>query len=104
MPNPDPRFALQIVTDDIFFHHEGYDLASIDGTLGPLTVLPIIVVDKAGEFKCLQRVLESRYGVSQGRYRLWVIAQRQNRTQRPTSCITSRMSKSSTSQLIPLND
>ncbi len=73
----------QVITDDIFAHHQGFDLASFDDKNLPATELPTFRVLKSETFSTFKQRIAQWFKISERDFRLWVLVNRQNKTIRP---------------------
>lgn len=84
---PNLYLTVKVVTDDIFFRHEGFDLASFDGKNSPLSDFPTFCVLKQATYAAFKSRVAKRFGYPESRIRLWVLVNRQNRTVRPDTYV-----------------
>jgi ubiquitin carboxyl-terminal hydrolase 7 len=77
------KFALQIITDDTFQRHQGFDLASFDDKNLPATELPQFRVLKTETYTTFKARVADYFKIPQNEFRLWVLVNRQNKTIRP---------------------
>ncbi|WFD08090.1 ubiquitinyl hydrolase 1 [Malassezia vespertilionis] len=73
---------VRVVTEDIFRHHQGFDLAAFDDRTGKGEV-PCFRVLKYEAFLHFKRRLAQQYGLPEDMFRVWVLVNRQNKTIRP---------------------
>ena len=77
----------QVITDDTFTHHEGFDLANFEGKSWPLSDLPSFQVLKQEHYTTFKRRVAHHFNCPENKIRLWVLVNRQNRTVRPETYI-----------------
>ena len=75
--------TVKIVTDGTFSRHEGFDLAVFDEKKSPLSDLPTFRVLKQETYSVFKSRVTQHFGYPKSRIRLWVLANRQNKTVRP---------------------
>ena len=80
--------AAKIVTDEIFFRHEGFDLAAFDKRSSPLSPLPTFHVPKKMTYSAFKSTVAQHFSYPKSQIRLWVLVTRQNETVRPDTHIT----------------
>ena len=73
----------QVITDETFKLHQGFDLATFDDRTVPATELPSYRVAKAQPFVDFRAQLAREHGYRPEEVRLWVLVNRQNKTVRP---------------------
>lgn len=76
----------QIITDETFASHQGFDLATFEDRFLPMSELLSLRVPKAQLFVDFKAELVDRLGL-QGDVRLWVLVNRQNKTVRPDAVV-----------------
>ena len=88
MYNPKPHgFSFQVITDDTFTKHEGFDLASFDEKTSPPSDLPTFRVLKQENYSAFKRRVAHHFNYPENQIRLWVLVNRQNKTIRPDAYI-----------------
>ena len=85
----------KIVTDETFSRHEGFDLAIFDKRISPQSDLPTFRLLKQTTYSAFKSRVAQRFGYPESRIRLWVLANRQNKTVRPDSRIPENEPSSS---------
>ncbi|RUP51143.1 hypothetical protein BC936DRAFT_149693 [Jimgerdemannia flammicorona] len=85
---------LQIVTDEIFKVHQGYDLANFDDKTKQ-SEIPSFRVKKDESFAVFRLLVADHFQIPVNRFRLWILIKRQNRTVRPYKPIPETEAKSS---------
>lgn len=75
--------VVQIITDDTFQRHQGFDLASFDDKNLPATELPQFRVLKTETYTTFKARVADYFKIPQNEFRLWVLVNRQNKTIRP---------------------
>lgn len=78
----------QLITDDTFTRHQGFDLATFDDRTVPATELPSYRVQKAQPFLEFRAQIAKEYGYAPEDVRLWVLVNRQNKTVRPDAPVS----------------
>lgn len=73
----------QIITDESFAQHQGFDLASFDEKNWPPSELPTLRVLKAESYLVFKRRVAQHFNLPEQQMRLWVLVNRQNKTVRP---------------------
>ena len=82
-----PLRVLQVITDESFAHHEGFDLASFDEKNWPPSELPSFRVLKQETYTVFKKRVAEHFHYPENRIRLWVLVNRQNKTVRPDTHI-----------------
>ena len=77
----------KVITDDVFGHHQGFDLASFDDKNLPATDLDTFRVLKTETYFTFKQRIASFYKIPERDFRLWVLVNRQNKTIRPDTPI-----------------
>jgi len=72
----------KVITDETFSRHEGFDLAIFDKSNLPLSNFPKFHVLKRGTYSVFKSTVANHFGYSEKQIRLWVVANRQNKTTR----------------------
>jgi ubiquitin carboxyl-terminal hydrolase 7 len=80
-------FSTQVITDDTFSHHEGFDLASFDEKNWPPSELPTFRVLKTETYNVFKARVAQHFNHPENQTRLWVLVNRQNKTVRPDTHI-----------------
>jgi ubiquitin carboxyl-terminal hydrolase 7 len=78
---------IQVITDESFAHHEGFDLASFDEKNWPPSDLPSFRVLKQETYTVFKKRVAEHFNYPEHRIRLWVLVNRQNKTVRPDTHI-----------------
>ena len=78
---------MQVITDDTFSHHEGFDLASFDEKNWPPSELPTFRVLKTETYNVFKARVAQHFNSPENQIRLWVLVNRQNKTVRPDTHI-----------------
>ncbi|RUP46159.1 ICP0-binding domain of ubiquitin-specific protease 7-domain-containing protein [Jimgerdemannia flammicorona] len=73
---------LQIITDETFKVHQGFDLAIFDDRTMP-SQIPSFLVKKKEPFVVFKQSVANHFQLPVNRFRLWIMVDRQNRTVRP---------------------
>ena len=79
--------AAKVITDETFSRHEGFDLASFDGTNSPISDLPTFLVRRVMTYSAFKSRVARRFGHPESQIRLWVLVGRKNGTVRPDTHI-----------------
>jgi ubiquitin carboxyl-terminal hydrolase 7 len=79
--------CIQVITDESFAHHEGFDLASFDEKNWPPSELPSFRVLKQETYTVFKKRVAEHFSIPEYRIRLWVLVNRQNKTVRPDTPI-----------------
>lgn len=79
--------ALQVITDETFNQHEGFDLASFDERNWPASELPTFRVLKNETYSTFKKRVAQHFNYPENQIRLWVLVNRQNKTVRPDTHI-----------------
>jgi len=74
---------MQVITDETFSHHEGFDLASFDEKKWPLSELPTFRVLKTETYNLFKARVAQHFNYPDNQIRLWVLVNRPNKTIRP---------------------
>jgi Ubiquitin carboxyl-terminal hydrolase len=77
----------QIITDETFARHEGFDLASFDEKNWPPSDLPTFRVLKQETYSVFKSRIAHHFNLPEDTFRLWVLVNRQNKTVRPDTPI-----------------
>jgi len=77
----------QVITDETFGHHEGFDLAAFDEKNWPPSELPSFRVLKQEPYTTFKRRVAQHFNYAENQIRLWVLVNRQNKTIRPDTPI-----------------
>lgn len=80
----------QLITDDTFTRHQGFDLATFDDRTVPATELPSYRVAKNQPFVEFRAQVAKEYGYAPEDIRLWVLVNRQNKTVRPDAPVSDQ--------------
>jgi ubiquitin carboxyl-terminal hydrolase 7 len=80
------RFV-QVITDDTFAQHEGFDLATFDEKNWPPSELPSFRVLKSETYSTFKSRVAQHFNYPESQVRLWVLVNRQNKTVRPDTHI-----------------
>ena len=75
--------TVKIVTDETFSRHEGFDLATFAERNSPVSDLPTFRVLKWETYSAFKSRVAQHFSYPESQIRLWVLADRQNRTVRP---------------------
>jgi len=78
---------MQVITDETFSHHEGFDLASFDKKKWPLSELPTFRVPKTETYNAFKARIAQHFNYPDNQIRLWVLVDRRNETVRPIAHI-----------------
>lgn len=78
---------MQVITDDTFSRHEGFDLATFDDKNWPPSELPSFRVLKTETYKTFKSRVAQHFHYPESQIRLWVLVNRQNKTVRPDTPI-----------------
>ncbi|KAH9981229.1 ubiquitin carboxyl-terminal hydrolase 5 [Lactifluus volemus] len=78
---------LQVITDETFSNHEGFDLASFDEKNWPPSELPTFRVLKTETYNVFKARVAHHFNNPENQIRLWVLVNRQNKTVRPDTHI-----------------
>lgn len=74
---------MQVITDETFQRHQGFDLATFDDRTVPATELPSYRVLKSQTFLEFRAQIARQHNYAPEDVRLWVLVNRQNKTVRP---------------------
>ena len=77
----------QVITDDTFTQHEGFDLATFDEKNWPPSDLPSFRVLKQENYSTFKSRVAHHFNYPENQIRLWVLVNRQNKTVRPDAHI-----------------
>ena len=77
----------QVITDETFSQHEGFDLASFDERNWPASDLPTFRVLKNETYSTFKKRVAQHFNYPENQIRLWVLVNRQNKTVRPDTHI-----------------
>ena len=80
-------FCIQVITDETFSHHEGFDLASFDEKNWPPSELSTFRVLKTETYNVFKARVAQHFNYPENQIRLWVLVNRQNKTVRPDTHI-----------------
>jgi len=80
----------KVITDKTFSRHEGFDLAVFDKRNPSLSELPTFRVLKQMTYSAFKSRVAQRFCYPKSRIRLWILANRKNRTVRPDECISEK--------------
>ena len=80
----------QVITQDTFRQHQGFDLATFDDRTVPATDLPTYRVPKAQLYLDFRAQVAKDYNVDPNDVRLWVLVNRQNKTVRPDAPVSDQ--------------
>lgn len=80
---PETCYSRQIITDDTFQRHQGFDLASFDDKNLPASELPQFRILKTETYSTFKQRIADYFKLPPGEFRLWVLVNRQNKTIRP---------------------
>lgn len=86
----DSLVGQQVIDDQAFRKHSGFDLASFDDRNATANDVMSFKVLKSQSFTAFKKQLLSQYGVAEQdeqQYRLWVLVNRQNKTVRPDAWV-----------------
>lgn len=78
---------MQVITDETFSHHEGFDLASFDEKNWPPSDLSTFRVLKTETYNVFKARVAQHFNSPENQIRLWVLVNRQNKTVRPDTHI-----------------
>jgi ubiquitin carboxyl-terminal hydrolase 7 len=78
---------MQVITDDTFSRHEGFDLAAFDEKNWPASELPTFRVLKQETYSVFKGRVAQHFNIPENQIRLWVLVNRQNKTVRPDTPI-----------------
>lgn len=90
----------QIITDDIYCKHQGFDLASFDDKNLPATELPTFRVLKTESYALFKQRIAAWFKIPEREFRLWVLVNRQNKTIRPDLPIADSDAQQSKSEKV----
>jgi len=76
-------FSFQVITDDTFTRHEGFDLANFDEKSWALSDLPSFQVLKQEDYSTFKTRVAHHFNYPENQIRLWVLVNRMNKTVRP---------------------
>ncbi|KAF9649101.1 cysteine proteinase [Thelephora ganbajun] len=79
--------TVKVITDVTFSLHQGFDLAVFDETNGSLSDLPTFRVLKQETYSVFKSRVAQHFGCPESQIRLWVLANRMNKTVRPDTTI-----------------
>jgi ubiquitin carboxyl-terminal hydrolase 7 len=85
--NIDFQDCCQVITDDTFSHHEGFDMATFDEKNWPPSDLPTFRVLKSEPYSTFKSRVAQHFNYPESQIRLWVLVNRQNKTVRPDNPI-----------------
>ncbi|KAF8868458.1 ICP0-binding domain of ubiquitin-specific protease 7-domain-containing protein, partial [Gymnopilus junonius] len=74
---------VEVVTEQSFSRHEGFDLAHFSGSSLPLSSLTSFKVLKAETYAAFKSRVTKHFNYPAGRFRFWIVGFRQNKTIRP---------------------
>lgn len=77
----------QVITDETFARHEGFDLATFDERNWQPSELPSFRVLKAENYSIFKNRVALHFNYPENQIRLWVLVNRQNKTVRPDTPI-----------------
>ena len=77
----------QVITDETFARHEGFDLATFDEKNWPPSELPTFRVLKSEPYSVFKSRVAKHFEHPESHIRLWVLVNRQNKTVRPDTPI-----------------
>lgn len=77
----------QVITDDTFSRHEGFDLATFEDKNWPPSELPSFRVLKQEPYSVFKSRVALHFNLPEAQIRLWVLVNRQNKTVRPDTHI-----------------
>lgn len=83
----DSNYRTQVITDDTFARHEGFDLATFDEKNWPASDLPSFRVLKTETYSIFKSRVAQHFSYPESQIRLWVLVNRQNKTVRPDTHI-----------------
>lgn len=89
----------QVITDDTFARHEGFDLATFDEKNWPPSDLPSFRVLKQETYSVFKSRVAQHFNYPESQIRLWVLVNRQNKTVRPDTAIPENETTLSTASL-----
>lgn len=92
--------SVQVITDETFQQHEGFDLASFDEKNWPQSELPVFRILKTETYHTFKARIAQHFNYPESHFRLWVLVNRQNKTVRPDTHIPENEQSLST-LLIP---
>ena len=75
--------TLQIITDESFQQHQGFDLASFDDKNWPPSELQNFRILKSESYLTFKTRVAQHFNYPENQIRLWVLVNRQNKTVRP---------------------
>lgn len=75
--------ALKVVTDQTFAIYEGFDLAALNESNGPLTDLPSFQILKQDNYAEFKGQMAQHFNCKENQMRVWLLGKRQNGTARP---------------------
>lgn len=78
---------MQLITEDTFRGHQGFDLATFEERNLPATELPTFRVLKNELFLNFKARVANQYNLPEESIRLWVLVNRQNKTVRPDTVV-----------------
>jgi len=79
--------VVQVITDETFARHEGFDLATFDEKNWPPSELPSFRVLKQETYSTFKSRVAHHFNYPENQIRLWVLVNRQNKTVRPDTHI-----------------
>jgi ubiquitin carboxyl-terminal hydrolase 7 len=85
--NKPPTNFNQVITDETFAKHEGFDLATFDEKNWPPSDLPSFRVLKQETYSVFKYRIAQHFNHPENQIRLWVLVNRQNKTVRPDASI-----------------
>ena len=80
-------YLQQVITDETFSLHEGFDLATFDERNWPPSELPSFRVLKTENYSTFKSRVAHHFNYPENQIRLWVLVNRQNKTVRPDTPI-----------------
>ena len=95
--------AFQVITDETFAQHEGFDLATFDEKNWPASDLPSFRILKQETYNTFKSRVAQHFNYPENQVRLWVLVNRQNKTVRPDTPIPENEPALSSSPLRILN-
>lgn len=91
-------FLLQIITDESFQQHQGFDLASFDDKNWPPSELQNFRILKSESYLTFKSRVAQHFSYPESQIRLWVLVNRQNKTVRPDTHVPENESTLSMSR------
>ena len=92
-------FWSQIITDESFQQHQGFDLASFDDKNWPPSELQNFRILKSESYLTFKSRVAQHFNYPESQIRLWVLVNRQNKTVRPDTHVPENESTLSMSRL-----